>query len=159
MKDASLSSLPLLLIAVTLAVVAFVVYRRRETAALARDVALARDLRDAADGDAVRLAAVDEFETGIYQRLFYAGVVGPKLRSAAFSLLGLALSLGVAVLLSPLSGFTASTGKAVALALALGFGIAAIAFGAWALYHVVSTPRVSFVESYADDANEDEDDD
>ncbi|MFT4199780.1 hypothetical protein [Gordonia sp. (in: high G+C Gram-positive bacteria)] len=157
MKDANLTSggLSLLLIAVTVAVIAFVVYRRRETAALQRDASLARDLRDAAGDDAVRLAAVDEFETTIYQRLFYTSVVGPKIRSAAFSLLGLALSLGLAVLIAPLSGFTATSAKVVTGALAIGFGIATIVFGAWALYHLISTPRVSFVESYADDNDDD----
>lgn len=152
-KDANVLStgLPLLLIAVTLAVVAFVVYRRRESAALTRDAELARTLRDVADGDPVRLAAIEEFETTVYERLFYAGVVGPKLRSAAFSLLGLALSLGLAVSLAPLDGFTASTAKIVAAVLAVVFGIATLVFAAWAVYHLVSTPRVSFVESYDDE--------
>lgn len=152
MKEANLISggLPLLLVAVTIAVLAFVAYRRRESKALSRDAALARDLRDAAGGDAVRLAAVDEFETAIYQRLFYASVVGPKIRAAAFSVLGLALSLGLAVTLAPLDGFTATTAKTVAAVLAAAFGIAAVGYAAWAIYHAVSTPRVSFVDSYAD---------
>lgn len=68
----------MLLVAVTLALVAFVAYRRRESTALARDASLSRDLRDAAGDDAVRLAAVEEFETAIYRRLFYVSVVGPR---------------------------------------------------------------------------------
>lgn len=153
MKESNLvvGGLPLLLIAVTVAVLAYVAYRRRESKALARDAALARDLRDAAYGDAVRLAAVEEFETTIYQRLFYTAVVGPKLRAAALSLLGLALSLGLAVTLAPVSGLTATTSKTIAAILAVGFGIAALVYAGWAVYHLVSTPRVSFVESYADD--------
>lgn len=157
MNQANLISggLPLLLVAVTIAVLAFIAYRRRESKALTRDAALARDLRDAAGGDAVRLAAVDEFETAIYQRLFYASTVGPKVRASAFSLLGLALSLGLAVVLAPLDGFTATTAKTIAAVLAVGFGLATVAFAAWAVYHAVSTPRVSFAESYAD-ADDDE---
>ncbi|NNG98814.1 hypothetical protein [Gordonia araii] len=147
-------ALPLLLIAVTVAVLAFVAYRRRESKALLRDAALARDLREAAGADAVRLAAVDEFETTIYQRLFYASVVGPKVRSAAFSLLGLLLSLGLAVLLAPSDGLTATTAKTVAAVLVVVFGIATVVFAGWAVYHLVSTPRVSFVESYDDDEDE-----
>ena len=143
--------LSVLLLAVTLAVVAFVAYRRREATALSRDAALARDLRDAAGGDAVRLAAVDEFETAIYQRLFFAAVVGPKVRAAAFSLLGLALALGLAVILAPMDGLTATTAKSIAAVVAVGFGLAAIGYAVWAVYHLVSTPRVSFAESYADD--------
>ncbi|GAA3045278.1 hypothetical protein GCM10010528_25700 [Gordonia defluvii] len=152
MKEANLFSggLPVLLVAVTLALVAFVAYRRRESTALARDASLSRDLRDAAGDDAVRLAAVEEFETAIYRRLFYVSVVGPKVRAAAFSLLGLALSLGLAVTLAPLDGFTATTAKVIAAVLAAGFGIAALGYAAWAVYHAVSTPRVSFDESYAD---------
>ncbi len=144
-----------MLVAVTIAVLAFVAYRRRESKALACDAALARDLRAAVDGDAVRLAAVEEFETAIYQRLFYASVVGPKVRSAAFALLGLALSLGLAVTLAPLDGFTAATAKAVAAVLAVVFGLAALGFTGWAVYHLVSTPRVSFAESYADEEDDD----
>ena len=35
--------------------------------------------------------------------------------------------------------------------LAIGFGIATLVYAGWAVYHLVSTPRVSFAESYADD--------
>ena len=51
------------------------------------------------------------------------------------ALLGLALSLGVAVTVAPLSGLTATTSKTIAAILAIGFGIAAVVYAGWAVYH------------------------
>ncbi|MFW0793588.1 hypothetical protein AAFP30_07235 [Gordonia sp. CPCC 205515] len=139
------------LIAVTVGVIAYVRYRERETRKLQGDVTLARDLRALAGDDAVRLAAVDEFELAIYQRLFYASVVAPRLRSAAWALLGTVLAV-VAVLFSASGGgLTFDVVHIAALVLAVVFGVAAVVFVALAAYHSATTPRVSFKDSYATD--------
>ncbi|MFZ2242022.1 MAG: hypothetical protein WAV90_21095, partial [Gordonia amarae] len=74
------------LIAAAVAVVAYVHYRDKETARLGTGAELARELRSLAGGDPVRIAAVEEYETTIYQRLFYASVIGPRVRAAAWAL-------------------------------------------------------------------------
>lgn len=138
------------LIAAAIAVVAFVRYRDRETDTLRRDVTLARELRDIAGDDAVRLAAVEEFELAIYQRLFYASTVGPRIRSAAWALLGTALSV-VAVLATDVGdGVTWTIVHVCATVLAVVFGLATVVFASLAIYHTATTPRVSFRDSYTD---------
>ena len=54
------------LIAATVAIIAFVRYRAQESTRLRADLGLSADLRGAAGTDPVRLAAVDEFETGTW---------------------------------------------------------------------------------------------
>lgn len=138
------------LIAAVIAIVAFVRYRERETAVLRRDAGLATELRALAGDDAVRLAAVDEFELVIYQRLFYAAVVGPRVRSAAWAVLGAVLATAAALVTRGDDGLLATIVNICACVLAAGFGLAALGFAALALFHTAATPRVSFAESYAE---------
>lgn len=137
------------LLAATVGVIAFVRYRQRETASLQRDVALARDLRDLAGDDEVRRASVDEFELAIYQRLFYTSVVGPRIRSAVWALLGAVLAMTAALAASAGDGVLYTVAQIAALVLAAVFTLAALIFAALALVHTATTPRVSFAESYA----------
>ncbi len=130
---------------------AFVRYRERESATLQRQTALARELRELAGDDEVRLAAVDEFSLTIYQRLFYASVVAPWIRSAAWALLGAVLAAAGAVAVGPLDGVYATVVHIVTIAASAIFILAALVFTGIALYHSASTPRVSFRDSYADD--------
>lgn len=130
---------------------AFVRYRERESATLQRQTALARELRDLAGADEVRLAAVDEFSLTIYQRLFYASVVAPWIRSAVWALLGAALAASGAVATGPIDGVYATVVHVVTIAASAIFGLAALVFAGIALYHSASTPRVSFRDSYAVD--------
>ena len=124
------------LVATALGVIGFVRYRERESTSLQRQTQLARELRDLAGGDEVRLAAVDEFSLTIYQRLFYVSVVAPWIRSAAWALLGAALAGAGALATGPLAGV---------------FAVAALVYVGIALYHSATTPRVSFSDSYADE--------
>ncbi|MGV9711391.1 hypothetical protein ACWDTI_12085 [Gordonia sp. NPDC003424] len=137
------------LIAVTVGVIAFVRYRERETRKLQGDVALALELRSLAGDDAVRLAAVDEFELAIYQRLFFASVVAPRIRSAAWSLLGTVFAVVAVLVTASGGGLTFDVVHIAALALAVIFGLATLVFTVLALYNSATTPRVSFAESYA----------
>lgn len=144
------------LLAAAFATVAYVRYRQRESSSLLRDVELARGLRELAGGDAVRLACVDEFEVGLYQRLFYLSSVGPRLRSAAWALLGAVLAAAAALLFRGLGGTAADVFWIVSLIVTLAFGLAVICFAALAAFAALTTPRVSFADSYA---NDDVDDD
>ena len=137
------------LLSAAIAVIAFVRYRERENVALTRNTALARELRALADGDEVRLAAVDEFEQTIYQRLFYASVVAPWVRSSAWALLGTCLAGAAALTIGPLDGVVATCLYIVAIGLVIVFGLATLACAGTALFHTATTPRVSFSESYA----------
>lgn len=138
------------LIATVVGIVAFVRYRERETATLRRDAGLAADLRTLAGDDAVRRAAVDEFELAIYQRLFYASVVGPRVRSAAWAALGAVLATTAALVTRGDNGLAVAVVQICAWVLAAGFTVAALAFAALAVFHTAATPRVSFTESYAE---------
>lgn len=138
------------LIAAAIAVVAFVRYRERESVTLTRQTELATKLRELAGDDDVRLAAVDEFETTIYQRLFFASVVAPWIRSAAWSLLATVLSGSGAIALGPLDGTFANSLYVVAIVATVLFGLATLAFVGLAAFHTATTPRVSFTDSYAD---------
>ncbi|QRY64820.1 hypothetical protein JVX90_20200 [Gordonia sp. PDNC005] len=137
--------------ATTFATIAFVVYRQRESAVLKRDAELALTLRDLAAGDPVRLAAVDEFETAVYKRLFYTAEVGPKVRSAAWGLLGAVLSGAGALALDSLDGVVPMIMWGVLLAVTVVFVFGALAFAALALYAAATTPRVTFVDADASD--------
>ncbi|GAC67149.1 hypothetical protein [Gordonia soli] len=143
------------LAAATVAVIAYVRYRSRETAVLHRDTDLARSLRELAGDDAVRLAAIDEFELSVFQRLFYASVIGPRLRSAAWALLGAVLATAGALVTGG-DGLVQSTAHIAAIILAIAFAVGALAFGALAIYHAATTPRVSFADSYAEAESDDD---
>lgn len=147
------------LLALALTVIAYVWYRQRESTTLARDVELARSLRELAAGDPVRLASVDEFEVTLYQRLFYVSSVGPRLRSAAWALLGGVFASAAALLLARLPGTAADVCWIVALILAAVFGIAVIVQLALAVFAALTTPRVSFEDSYAADPSDSDADD
>lgn len=138
------------LIAAALAVIAYVRYREREVTALSKGAALARELRELGTDDPVRLAAVDEYEIAVYQRLFYASVIGPRARAAAWSLLGAALAAFGALATLPIDGLTATVISAVLLVVAAVFFLATLVFAGLALYAAATTPRVSFADSYAD---------
>ena len=144
------------LIAATAATIAFILYRQRESSALLRDTQLARELRELAGGDAVRLAAVEEFEVGVYKRLFYSGVVGPRVRSAAWALLGAVLAGTGALILDHLDGLVAMILWGLLLALVVVFAVAALVFAGLAVYAAATTPRVSFADFDDDSADPDE---
>lgn len=139
------------LIAATAGIIAYVRYRSQESTRLGADLGLSAQLRAAAGSDAVRLAAVDEFETGVYRRLFYVSVVGPRVRGAAWSVLGLILAVAAALAVSPLGGGLATVAYILAGVFAVGFGVAALAHAGLAAYHAVATPRVSFDEVAPDE--------
>ncbi|RPA57476.1 histidine kinase [Gordonia oryzae] len=138
------------LLAVVVAGIAFVRYRDRETEQLRRGASLAAELRALADGDAVRLAAVEEYETSLYQRLFYVSTVSPRVRSAVWSLLAAVLSAGGA-LVTRGDGLTLAIVHWTTLFLAVVFALAALFFAGLAAFHAATTPRVSFAESYTND--------
>lgn len=140
----------LAVLAAAFATAAYVRYRQRESSALLRDVELARGLRELAAGDAVRLACVDEFETGLYRRLFYAQAVGPRMRSAAWALLGAVLSAAAVLLFGALDGTSADIFWIVALGAVIAFGVATLCYLILAAFAALTTPRVSFEDSYAD---------
>lgn len=141
------------LLAAAIGVIAFVRYRERETASLQRDVTVARELRELAAGDDVRIAAVDEFELAIYQRLFYASVVGPRVRSAAWSLLGATLALTAALVTADVGGILGTVVHIVAVVVGAVFGVSTLFFTGLAVFHSATTPRVSFAESYGAEAD------
>ncbi|WP_238422847.1 hypothetical protein [Gordonia sp. 'Campus'] len=147
------------LVAAAFGVVAFVRYREREAVTLQRHTQLARELRDLAGTDEVRLAAVDEFSLTIYQRLFYTSVVAPWIRSAAWALLGATLTGAGALAVEPLDGVFATVSHIAAIAGCAIFAVATLVCAGVALYHSATTPRVSFSDSYAaqdDDADKDD---
>ncbi|WP_244970840.1 hypothetical protein [Gordonia jinghuaiqii] len=137
------------LLAASFGVIAFVRYREREASTLQRQTVLARELRDLAGDDEVRLAAVDEFSLAIYQRLFYASVVAPWIRSAAWALLGTVLAGAGALAVEPLDGVFATIAYICAIGVAAIFAVATLVCAGTALYHSATTPRVSFSDSYA----------
>ncbi|GAC58164.1 hypothetical protein GOHSU_31_00250 [Gordonia hirsuta DSM 44140 = NBRC 16056] len=145
------------LLAAAVATIAYVRYRQRESAAMMRQVDLARGLRDLAGADPVRLACVDEFETGLYQRLFYVSAVGPRMRSAAWALLVTLLAAAAALIFDAADGVAADVFWGVSLLVAALFGIATIVYLALAGFAAATTPRVSFTDSYqatSDDAED-----
>ncbi|HMS77713.1 hypothetical protein [Gordonia sp. (in: high G+C Gram-positive bacteria)] len=138
------------LIAAAVAVVAYVHYRDRETARLGTGAELARELRSLSGGDPVRIAAVEEYETTIYQRLFYASVIGPRVRAAAWALLGAALAAFGALVTDPVDSAFATVVTIALIVVAAVFGLAALVLAAIAGYQAATTPRVSFADSYAE---------
>ncbi|MFZ2510829.1 MAG: hypothetical protein WAW85_07045 [Gordonia sp. (in: high G+C Gram-positive bacteria)] len=136
------------LLAAAIATIAYVRYRQRESAAMLRDVELARGLRELANDDAVRIACVDEFEIALYQRLFYLSAIGPRLRSAVWALLATLLSATAALLFDTVDGVAADVFWGGSLVLTAGFGIATIVYLALAVLAAATTPRVSISESY-----------
>ena len=145
------------LLAAALATVAYVRYRQREWSSLLREVELARGLRDLADGDAVKLACVDEFEVTVYQRLFYESAVGPRLRSAAWALMATLFAAVAALLFDGVDGVAADVFWIVSLIVAFLFGMAVLVYLVLAVYSAATTPRVSFAASYAAADADDED--
>lgn len=139
------------LVAVTVAIIGYVRYRQHETSVLKRDADLAASLRELAGDDAVRLAAVDEFETAVYERLFYSRVIGPRVRSAAWALLGAVLASSAVVLLDGHDALVSVVAWAAAIVLAVGFGVATVVYAVMAVYAALTTPRVSFADSYGAD--------
>ncbi|WP_328856484.1 hypothetical protein OG579_14380 [Williamsia herbipolensis] len=132
------------LVAAIAAVIAYAHHRRREGDHLGRDAALAASLRALADGDPVRLAAVDEFETTIYRRLFAASTTAPRLVATAWSLGGLVLSLAAALVTEPGSGALVDVAFYLALAAAVGFGVAVIVHAVRAVLAATVIPRIAF---------------
>lgn len=138
------------MIAAAVAVVAYVRYRDRETTTLGAGTELARELRSLAAGDPVRIAAVEEYETTIYQRLFYAAVIGPRVRAAAWALLGAALAAFGALVTDPVDGALGTVVTISFIVVAVVFALSALVLAGIAAYQAATTPRVSFAESYAD---------
>ncbi|MEP9391954.1 histidine kinase [Gordonia sp. VNK1] len=136
------------LVAAVVAAVAFVRSREREPEQLRREASLARELRELGADDPVRLAAVDEYETALYQRLFFVSTVSPRVRSAVWALLGAVLA-AAGGLATRGDGLYLTVLHAASLVLAGVFGLAALFFAGLAAFHAATTPRVSFTESYA----------
>ncbi len=139
------------LVAATVATIAYVRYRQSESSQLARDAELAAALRSAAGDDAVRRAAVEEFEVRMYQRLFYSSVIGPHCRSAAWSLLTAFLATAGVLVLRGSDDATVVVIWVVMIVAAVAFAVAALSHLGLAVYAALVTPRVSFAESYASD--------
>lgn len=135
------------LIAATLGVIAYVRYRAQETARLHRGTQLARELRELAADDPVRLAAVDEYEVTLYQRLFYTAAVAPKVRGAAWALLAAVLAAFGALVTSGLGNTNADLVAIGCLVVTVVFAISAIVLAVLAGYTAATTPRVSFADS------------
>ena len=139
------------LIAVVLGVGLYVRYRQNEAVRLNRDVDLAVKLRTVAGQDPVRAAAIDEFETAIYERLFYASTVGPRARGTAWALLGAVLAAFGALWVRDGGGIVDDVVHYGLAAVAAGFALTFLVFLGLTLYAATSMPRISFAESYGDE--------
>lgn len=147
------------LLAVVVAAIAYIRYRERETRTLRAGASLATEMRELARGDAVRLAAVDEYELALYQRLFYVATVSPRIRAAVWALVGAVLAGGGGVATRG-SGVYVTVLHGASIFLALVFALATLFYAGLAIFHAATTPRVSFAESYAsENENENEVDD
>jgi hypothetical protein len=143
------------LLAVVVGIGGYIRYRQSEAVRLDRDVDLAVKLRSVAGADPVRAAAVDEFETAIYERLFYASTVGPRARGAAWALLG--------AVLAAFGSLWVGDGDAVIddvvhyglAAVAIGFALTFLVFLGLTVYAATSMPRISFADSYGAEPAED----
>lgn len=139
------------IVATVVAIVGYVGYRRQEGSRLDREAALASRLRDLAGGDPVRLAAVDEFETRIYQRLFGVSTVSPRVTAAAWAFLGAVLSTVGLLAAEPVDGALYEVVFYLLVAFAVIFAIAFLVLLVLAVYAATSLPRISFEDPYADD--------
>ena len=139
------------LIAVVLGVGLYVRYRQNEAVRLNRDVDLAVKLRTVAGQDPVRAAAIDEFETAIYERLFYASTVGPRARGTAWALMGAVLAAFGALWVRDGGGIVDDVVHYGLAAVAAGFALTFLVFLGLTLYAATSMPRISFAESYGDE--------
>jgi hypothetical protein len=133
----------------------YVRYRQQETTRLDRDVDLAGKLRAVAADDPVRGAAVDEFETAIYERLFYVSTVGPRARGAAWALLGAVSSAFGSLWVDDGSAIVQKSVHYGFAALAIGFALTFLVFLALTIYAATSLPRISFEDSYQAGADAD----
>lgn len=137
-------------LAVVIGVGLYVWYRQTESQRLDKDVDLAVKLRTVAGDDPVRAAAVDEFETAIYERLFYVSTVGPRARGAAWALLGTVLSAFASLWVSGDGVIERSVHYGFA-AVAAGFVLTFVVFLALTVYAATALPRISFADSYEPD--------
>lgn len=144
------SSVVVVAIGVVLAVVAYVGHRRREGTRLDREAALAGRLRELAGGDPVRLAAVDEFETRIYQRLFGVSTIGPRATATAWAFLATVLSVVGALSVQSGSGLLRDVVYYVLLALTVVSAIVTAVLLTYALHAAISLPRISFDSPYTE---------
>jgi hypothetical protein len=143
------------LFTVVLGIGGYVRYRQSEAGRLDRDVDLAVKLRSVAGDDPVRAAAVDEFETAIYERLFYVSTVGPRARGAAWALLGAVLAAFGALWVGDGDAVIDDVVHYGLAAVAVGFGLVFLVFLGLTLYAATSMPRISFADSYAADPADD----
>ena len=134
-------------LAVVIGVGLYVRYRQTEAQRLDKDVDLAMKLRTVAGDDPVRAAAVDEFETAIYERLFYVSAVGPRARGTAWALLGTVLSSFASLWVSG-EGIVERAVHYGFAAVAAGFALTFVVFLALTIYAATTMPRISFADSY-----------
>jgi len=134
-------------LAVVVGVGLYVRYRQTEAQRLEKDVDLAVKLRSVAGDDPVRAAAVDEFETAIYERLFYVSTVGPRARGAAWALLGTVLSAFASLWVSG-DGVIERVVHYGFAVVAAGFVLTFVVFLALTVYAATTLPRISFADSY-----------
>ncbi len=145
----------LVLVVVTVvAAVAFVAHRRSDARRLEDEAALVERLRSLAGQDPVHRAAVDEFEVRIYQRLFSAGTVGPRLIAAAWGSVGTVLGAAGTVVAAQGDGLGS-------LVLLIVCGVATAVFAVLtavhlvrALYAVTTLPRVTVDDLPAEPADD-----
>lgn len=142
-----------LVVVTVVAAGAFVAHRRGDARRLEDQAAVVERLRSLAGTDPVHRAAVDEFEIRIYQRLFSAGTVGPRLVAAAWASVGAVLGAAGTVVAAQGDGL----GSLVLLILC---GVATAVFGILTVVHLVRTlyavttmPRVT-VDDLSADADE-----
>jgi hypothetical protein len=143
------------LLAVVVGIGGYVRYRQSEAVRLDRDVDLAVKLRSVAGTDPVRAAAVDEFETAIYERLFYASTVGPRARGAAWALLGAVLAAFGSLWVGDGDAVIADVVHYGLAAVAIGFALTFLVFLGLTIYAATSMPRISFADSYEAEPAED----
>ncbi len=136
--------------ATVVAIIGYVRYRQREGFRLDQQAALAGRLRDLAGDDLVRLAAVDEFETRIYQQLFGVSTVGPRATATAWAMLATVLAAAGTLAAKSGDGAAYEITFYLLLVLAVISGITFLVLLALAVHAATSLPRISFDDSYTE---------
>jgi hypothetical protein len=131
--------------------VAYVAHRRGDARRLEDQAALVERLRSLAGSDAVHRAAVDEYEVRIYQRLFAAGTVGPRLVSAVWAFAAAVLGAAGTVVAAQGDGLGSLVLLIVCGVVTAVFAVLATIHLARALVAVTTLPRVTVDDLPADD--------
>ena len=136
------------------AAVAFVAHRRSDARRLEDQAALVERLRSLAGQDPVHRAAVDEFEVRIYQRLFSAGTVGPRLVAATWASVGAVLGAAGSVVAAQGDGVGSSALLVLCGVATAVFAVLTAVHLVRALYAVATLPRVTVEDLPAEPADD-----